>query len=161
MHHNTVRRNILVPPGTEAKAILYRNVSFADNACECNLFWQAGRRVRTGQCAVQGVTGPNLVANGGFEDGDAEGLPPGWTCRPPIPAAKAEPVTEMVHEGKRALRLLAVAPPTFEGKPPWERQVMLESARVRTAVPGRVYRLSVWLKSAAEGVRVTVEALCY
>ena len=161
MHHNQVRRNILVSPGTTAKAIQYSNVSFADNPCDENLIWQGGHPVRTGQFAVKATTGPNLAANGGFEEGAAAGLPPDWTCRLPLPVSKAEPVTDVVHEGQRALRLVGVASPALEGKPPWEREVMLEGAHIKTVVPGKAYRFSVWLKSAAENTPVTVEALSY
>jgi hypothetical protein len=161
MHHNQIRRNILVPPGTEAKAILYRNASFADNPSDQNLFWQGGHPVRTGQFAVRETIGPNLAANGGFEEGAATGLPPGWTCRLPLPESKAEPVTDAVHEGQRSLRLLGVASPALDGKPAWERQVMLEGAHIKTVVPGQAYRFSVWLKSVAENTPVTVEALSY
>jgi parallel beta-helix repeat protein len=161
MHHNQLRRNILVPYGATAKAILYRNVSFADNPSDQNLIWQGGLPVRTGQFGVKETRGPNLVVNGGFEDGEPAGLPPGWTCRLPLAAAKAEPATAAVHAGQRSLRLLGVASPELDGKLPWERQVMLESAHIRTVVPGQAYRFSVWLKSAAEGTPVTVEALSF
>jgi parallel beta-helix repeat protein len=83
MHHNTVRHNILVPPGTEAKAIRYRNVSLEDNPSDNNLVWQGGHPIRTGHFAAKEIRGPDLVANGGFEEGGLEGLPPGWTCRLP------------------------------------------------------------------------------
>jgi hypothetical protein len=161
MHHNQLRRNILAPHGTEAKAVRYSNVSFADNPSDRNLIWQGGHPVRTGQFAVKETTGPDLAPNGGFEEGNPAGLPPGWTCRLPLPASRAEPVTDVVHEGQRALRLLGVASPALEGKPPWERQVMLESAHIKPVVPGHAYRFSVWLKSAVEGTPVTVEALSY
>ena len=161
MHHNQLRRNILAPHGTEAKAVRYSNVSFADNPSDRNLIWQGGHPVRTGQFAVKETTGPDLAPNGGLEEGNPAGLPPGWTCRLPLPASRAEPVTDVVHEGQRALRLLGVASPALEGKPPWERQVMLESAHIKPVVPGHAYRFSVWLKSAVEGTPVTVEALSY
>jgi hypothetical protein len=38
---------------------------------------------------------------------------------------------------------------------------MLESAHITTVVPGKAYRFSVWLKSAADKTPVTVEALSY
>ena len=161
MHHNRLRRNILVPPGTTAKAIQYSNVSFADNLSDQNLVWQGGHPVRTGQFAVKATTGPNLAVNGGFEEGGPAGLPPGWTCRLPLAASKAEPVTDTVHEGKRALRLVGVGSPALTGRPPWERQVMLEGVHLKGVVPGQAYRFSVWLKSAAENTPVTVEALSY
>ena len=161
MHHNRVRRNILVSRDSEAKAILYRGASFPDNPSDENLVWQGGQPVRTGQFAVRESTGPNLVANGGFEEGDGPVLPPGWTCRLPLPESKAEAVSDVVHGGRRALRLRAVASPTLEGRPPWERQVMPESVPIPTVVPGRAYRLSVWLRAEGKALPVTVEALCY
>ena len=149
------------PPGTTAKAIQYHNVSFADNPSDHNLIWQGGHPVRTGQFAVKATTGPDLALNGGFEEGVPAGLPPGWTCRLPLAASKAEPVTDMLHGGQRALRLVGVGSSALTGRPPWERQVMLEGAHIKTVVPGKTYRFSVWLKSAAEGTPVTVEALSY
>jgi parallel beta-helix repeat protein len=161
MHGNRLRRNILVCTDPQARAIQYRNASFSHNPSDHNLIWQGGQPVRTGQFGVKAVVGDNLVPNGGFEAGEAAGLPPGWTCRLPLPESRAEPVMDPVHEGERALRLLGVASPGLEGKPPWERQVMLESQHIKTLVPGRAYRLSVWLKAAAPATAVTVEALSY
>jgi len=66
-----------------------------------------------------------------------------------------------VHEGQRGLRLSAMTSASFEGKPAWERQVMLESAHIGTVIPGRTYRLSVWLRSVVEATPVTVEALAF
>jgi parallel beta-helix repeat protein len=84
MHHNTVRRNILVPPppGTEAKAIRYRNASLEDNPSDHNLIWQGGHPIRTGHFAVKEIRGPDLVANGGFEEGGQDD----YRLRPESPA---------------------------------------------------------------------------
>jgi parallel beta-helix repeat protein len=161
MHGNRLRRNILVATDLAARVVQYRNASFEHNPSDHNLVWQGGQPVRTGMFGVKSISGPNLVPNGGFEEGGPQGLPPGWTCRLPLPESKAEPVTEGVREGKRALRLLGVASPQLEGKPAWERQVMLESRPFKTVVPGRAYQLSVGLKAAAEGTAVTLEALCF
>ncbi|MBU0609276.1 MAG: right-handed parallel beta-helix repeat-containing protein, partial [Armatimonadetes bacterium] len=161
MHHNRLRRNLIVPGATSALAIRYRNASFEHNPSDENLVWQGGEPVRTGQFGVKSTSGKNLVPNGGFEVGEATGLPPGWTCRLPLKESRAEPVADTVHEGHRALRLLGVASPTLEGKPPWERQVMLESKHITTVVPGQAYRLTVWLKAAAAATPVTLEALAY
>ena len=161
MHHNRLRRNIIVPGGPDARAIAYRNASFADNPSDENLLWQGGQPVRTGQYAVKATVGDTLVANGGFEETAPAGLPPGWTCRLPLAESKAEPVADGAREGKHALRLLGVAAPALEGRPAWERQVMLESKPIVTVLPGRAYRLSVWLKAAAEGTPVTLEALAF
>lgn len=161
MHGNALRRNILVPGDPDRKAIQYRNASFEHNPSDGNLIWQGGNPVKTGQFAVKEATGPNLAPNGGFEEGQPTGLPPGWSCRLPLPESKAEPVTDPAHEGQRALRLLGVASPLLDGRPPWERQVMLESRHITTVAPGRAYRLTVDLKAAADSTPVTVEALAY
>jgi parallel beta-helix repeat protein len=161
MHNNQLRRNILVPTGADAKTVLYRNVSFADNPCNHNLVWQGGQPVRTGHFAVRQSTGPDLVANGGFEEGDAAGLPSGWKARLPLPESRAVAVTDVVRAGQRAVCLSGVASPALEGRPPWERQVMLESNPITTVRPGQAYRLSAWLTSETKPLPVTVEALCY
>ncbi|MCC7494145.1 MAG: right-handed parallel beta-helix repeat-containing protein [Fimbriimonadaceae bacterium] len=160
MHHNSVRRNILLPRGA-AKAILYRGVDPATNPSDRNLVWQEGQPPRTGLFAVQDVRGPNLLANGDFEEGPATGLPPGWTARRPLPESRAELVGTPVHQGTRAVRLRGVDSPLLEPRPAWERQVMLEGAAVRGAQPGAAYQAAVWLRAAAAETPVTVEALCY
>lgn len=161
MHSNLVRRNILVPPDPDTLAVRYRNVSFEHNLSDENLFWQGGHPVRTGQFGVREITGPNLVPNGSFEEGGPEGLPPGWTARLPLPESRAEPVTDVVREGRRSMRLLGVDSPELEGRPAWTRQVMLESRHIATLMPGRAYQFSVWLRAAEERTSVTVEALCF
>lgn len=170
MHSNRLRRNILVPGASDALAVRYRNVSLAHNPCDENLVWAGGRLVRTGQFAVKTTVGANLVPDGGFEAAEGAALPAGWTCRLPLPASRAETVPAPAHEGRRAVRLLGVDAPELEGRPAWERQVMLESRHLAGLAPGRAYRLSLWLKAglpaAGEAdppahLPVTLEALCY
>ena len=81
---------------------------------------------------------PNLVANGGFEELDAEGNPIGWsTWLKKLPEPNCLSVDETcAHSGKRSLRISHQRPTSYS---------MMEQ-RV-TFKPGRKYVVSCWLKA--------------
>lgn len=160
MHSNTFQRNILSYREPRADAIRFRNVSLEHNPSNRNLIWHHGQAPKTGLFKVQEVAGPNLVPNAGFATGELETLPPEWSARLPLAQSAVQIVTEASRASGRAIRLRGVGSPEFEGKPSWLRQVMAES-RFIPVRPGQHYRLSLWLRAAAPGTAVRIEALAF
>ena len=161
MFNNTVRRNILVYHDPRPLAVRFRNVPVEHNVCDRNLIWHFGQPIRTGLFKVKDTSGPNLVANPGFEDVAAGDAPTDWSCRLPPPHCTGTCVTDTPRSGDRSLRLHGVASPANAEKPSWERQVAASSAYIKQVVPGQAYRCAVWLKADKENTRARIEALSY
>ena len=161
MHSNVVRRNILCGHDPDAQTFRFRNVSFENNPSDHNLLWHDGSAIKTGLFRVREETGPNLVPNPGFEEGEADSVPPGWTPRLPWKGCSVARVTESPHGGAGALLMSGAASAALEGKPSWEREVAVQTPFIRTVVPGQHYRVSAWVKAGEPGTRVRLEALSY
>ena len=161
MHSNRLRRNILCSLAPQAQVFRFRNVAFEHNPSDHNLVWQGGTAIKTGTFRVREETGPNLVANPGFEEGQEGTLPPGWSSRLPWEACRVSRVTDSPHTGNGVLLLAGVASAELAGKPSWERQVAAQTPFIRTVVPGQHYRVAAWVKAEDPGTRVRLEALSY
>ncbi|MBT3379634.1 MAG: hypothetical protein HN406_28815 [Lentisphaerae bacterium] len=162
MHSNTVRGNIFCARAPKSAVFRFRGVSFEHNPSDRNVVWHGGAAIKTGLLRAKDETGPNLIPTSGFEDNrKGETVPTGWRARLPWDGCRVSRVAEGAHTGAGALLLRGAASATLEGRPAWERHVAVQTDYIRTVVPGRHYRVSVWVRAGLPGARVRLEALSY
>ncbi len=145
MTGNVLRRNIIYYHEPKAKAYKMSNVPFERNVVDSNLIWHFGQPILTGQSKVKGETGPNLVPNGDFEEGNLGAIPTKWkwNTRPENPTAKATLTDAEKHGGARSLRFDAGPWKDAAGN---QKFPMLQCDNF-PAKPGASYRLTAWLKA--------------
>jgi len=105
MAGNVFQKNV-VAYSTESKLLSMRNVSFAHNQFDHNLYFHFGQPLKTGYHAAGKEISENLVPNGDFEQGPVDQMPAEWHWQiHSLPTAKAVVVTTDPAQGKQALRL--------------------------------------------------------
>ncbi len=161
MFNNIIRCNILAYRDTRPLAIRLHNVPVDHNQCDRNVIWHYGQPIRTNLFKVKDATGPNLIANPGFESVGPSDAPDLWHYRLPSSDCTATCDSGTGHAGKRSLRLQAVASPANTDKPEWERQVAASSIYIRQVIPGQAYQFAVWLKADKDQTRVRIEPLSF
>ncbi|MCC7495749.1 MAG: DUF3465 domain-containing protein [Fimbriimonadaceae bacterium] len=145
MTGNTFRRNIVSFREPGAALFHVKQVPLDANRFEQNLYHHHGLPLRTGQSAVRGEGGPNLLANPGLEDGPAGGLPEGWAWQlKPLPESQIAVVAGEAHSGARCLRLAPGGDAASIKSP----QLLYAAPGPELAFePGRAYRFSAWLRA--------------
>ena len=137
---NQFIRNIVYYRESEARLYsLWRNDFAEQNVFDYNVVFHFGLPLLTG-CRKAGETrGPNLLANAGFEEAAADGMPSHWRLRDPLPAGVRIAATR-----DQALLIEATA---NEAKP---RSIAVLSDRV-PAVSGETYVLRARMKAQEPG----------
>ena len=162
MHHNVAQRNILCGSEPAVQAFSFRNVSFGHNRSDSNLVWHGGQSVKTGQFKAGEAVGLSLAPpNAGFEEGAAGQMPAqwGWHIRPTAKDVAALS-DERPHAGARVLRFEGFPDVANAGKESWARIPSMKSKDV-ALVPGKAYRLSVWLRASQPGTAVELGLQSY
>ncbi|MFH1024049.1 MAG: right-handed parallel beta-helix repeat-containing protein [Planctomycetota bacterium] len=158
MSGNTLTRNIFYYRDPAAKLYRFSNVSFEHNTADRNLAWHCGLPVATGQFKAGKVVSDNLLANPGFEDGPAGGMPKAWMWQArPSAESKATAADDTVAEGKRSLKIEGVTAKDATCNPPWPVVVSADVA----AQPGHAYRLTAKMKAGKTGTRVELMIQSY
>ena len=149
MAGNVVRRNIFTWTDPKATYVKYRNMSLADNTFDENVVWACGNPVKIGGGQMSRGTGPNLVANPGFEEGAAGALPAGWSWKVQPAGAKAA-LAAAAAAGKLALEIEGAEGKDAKGKSVWP---MLGGPEIAVK-PGQTYRLTARMKAGQAGTKV-------
>jgi parallel beta-helix repeat protein len=158
MSGNTLARNIFYYHNPDSKLYRFSNVSFGHNVADKNLVWHAGLPIATGQVKIGKAASGNLLANPGFEDGQAGGMPKAWQWQArPGPASTAAMVGEPAAEGKQSLQIEGVAAKDAKCTPPWPVIVSTDVA----AQTGKMYRLTAKMKAAKAGTRLDLMLQSY
>jgi hypothetical protein len=105
MAGNKFLRNIVCYSEPTARLYAHGNLPFDKTDSDYNLVWHDGAPILTGVTRLKSVTGPNLVANPGFEESEDGQLPTGWQwqVKPNDSEAKLDPEVHLA--GKQSLRL--------------------------------------------------------
>jgi hypothetical protein len=130
---------------------------FDHNTCDENLIWNFGQPLLTGQSQAGPARSENLVANPGFEAGEPDALPGGWTWQMKPKDATAGWTAETAAEGERSLRMTGGVGQEANGRdfPP---QIVSTELDVQ---PGQHYRLSARLKAQTAGAKAAVMLQSY
>ena len=145
MAGNKFLRNIVAYSNPTARLYGHTNLPFDKTDSDYNLIWHQGQPLMTGRSGVKGALGPNLVANPGFEENGADGLPASWEWQVRPNDTQATVDLEVRHAGKQSLRLDGRGTTTDSSGqvlcPNWvSAEMPVES--------GHTYRLSAWVKAA-------------
>jgi hypothetical protein len=105
MAGNKFRRNIVCYSEPTARLYAHANLPCDQTESDYNLIWHDGAPILTGVTRLKSVTGPNLVLNPGFEEGEPGQLPTNWQwqVRPNDSDARLDP--EVYLSGQQSLRL--------------------------------------------------------
>lgn len=158
MAGNKFRRNIIYYNQPGANLYRHSNLPYDKSEIDHNLIWSHGEPLRTGISGIREVTGPNLAPNPGFEEGEAEAMPPGWHWQIRPGDTSAAPDTDNPRSGARSVRLEGdgtttdtsgqVLPPNFV------------SADL-PITPGATYRMRAWVRADDPETRFTLMAQAY
>ena len=162
MHNNVARRNILCWAAPGPQAFQFRNFSFAHNLSDSNLVWNGGQPVKTGQFKAGEPVGlPLAPPNADFEEGADSQLPSQWSWHiRPGTNDWATSSGESPHGGQRCLRLEGHPDPANAAKESWARIPSVKSKEL-SLVPGKAYRLSVWLRASQPDTAVELGVQSY
>ncbi len=105
MAGNVFQHNIVSYREPAAALYAHYNLPFDKTISDYNLIWHNKQPILTGVTRLKGLTGPNLVPNPGFEEGEPGKLPTGWEwqVRPNDSDAQIDPNVHL--SGKQSLRL--------------------------------------------------------
>jgi hypothetical protein len=162
MQRNVVCRNILCWRDSQPQAFQFRNVSFEHNHSDSNLIWHCGQPLKTGQCKLKSVTGPNIAPpNADFEQGSAGKLPERWTWHiRPSTNDHATLCADSPHGGRGCLRITGKLIPENKDKESWARIPSVKSSEVPVQA-SQVYRLTTWLRADRPNTRVEIGLQAY
>jgi len=147
MYGNVFRHNIISYRDPNALAISARQFP-GKNTIDNNLIFHHGLPLATGQAALKKEVGPNLVSNPGLEDSTAGQWPKEWSViSQNDPHFQAHVVNDQAHDGKNSL-MIDTHQPTPEDK--IKKNIYIYLGSTIPYIPGKAYRLSVWLKGQAK-----------
>lgn len=157
MTGNVFRRNILYYRNPKAALVRTGNVPFDHNEFDANVIWHFGQPLLTGQSKLQGVQGPNLAPNPGFEDGEPGALPAGWRWQVRPNDSKAAIDPDVRFAGRQSVRIEGRGT-THDGRQKlWPNFVSDEIP----ATPGQTYRLAARLRAAEPGTQFGIMPQAY
>ena len=149
MSGNVVERNIFSYREPNAKMFGFRDISWDHNRSDHNLFWHHRLPPETGLLKAGKSTGPNLIANPGFEEEGSGGVPPQWQWKAKsVPWAKVVIDAVRPHGAQRSLRIDAAA--HVDGFIPVHGEL---ASNAVPALPGHTYRLSAYFRAEKPGLR--------
>jgi len=158
MSGNVVCRNIFYYRIPDAKLYALNRMSLDHNLFDSNLVWHAGLPILTGHQKIKDVTGPNLVPNGDFENGQPGKEPVNWKWQVRPPGSKAALDATVKAAGKQSLRIEGRG--TTKDAGGRELSPNYVSADI-PAKPGQWYRLTARIKAAAPGTKFAMMAQSY
>jgi hypothetical protein len=148
MAGNKFLRNIVCYANPAAKLFVHYSLPFDKTQSDYNLIWHFGKPLRTGCSGIKGVSGPNLVANPGFETGEPGALPAEWEWQVRPNDSSAALDAGVCFAGKQSVRLEGRGTTTdSSGQTLCPNFVSAEMA----VIPGRTYRLTARVRAAAAG----------
>ncbi len=164
MSGNVVRRNIIFYRDPQTKLYTLKNVNLDHNRFESNLVYCGGPSPQTGYLQLDRTTGPNVLLNADFAEGQPGKLPPKWHFqhRP----AEATAVLDEVHlppesdaeaPAARAIRLSVKELKDAQGKASAAAVV----SQAVEAAPGRAYRITAQLRADQPDTSVKLLAQSY
>ncbi|NCO42726.1 MAG: hypothetical protein GW892_28975 [Armatimonadetes bacterium] len=146
MAGNKFLRNIVCYANPNAALYRHGNLPFDKTESNFNLVWHYGKPLLTGLTGIKGTTGPNLVANPGFEEGEPGALPTDWQWQVKPNDTSAALDTEVHFAGKQSIRIDGRGTTTdTSGQTLCPNFV---SAEIPVKL-GQTYRLSAQIKAAA------------
>jgi parallel beta-helix repeat protein len=157
MSGNRFVRNIVAYRGEKSRCFRFSNLPLDHYESDYNLVWHAGKPVLTGFFKVGKETSPNLLADAGFEGGEAGQLPKGWSWQDHPKEAKATVVEEPGAGGKKCLRIDTAMSKDDKGKDHFPILVSEEMP----AKPGTAYRLTARLKADKAGLKAALMGQSY
>jgi hypothetical protein len=143
--------------GPDAKLVCFGSVSFEHNITDSNLYWNAGRPLKTGLTRTGRELSTNLAPNAGFAEGTEGALPKDWSWQVRPKGAQAALVTDAGAIGKFALRIDGAVSTDEKGKPQYLNLVSKDVP----VEPGRHYKIRARLKASRSDARASVMLQSY
>jgi len=158
MAGNKFLRNIVCYREPSARLYAHYNLPFDKTDSDYNLIWHYGQPVLTGVTAIKELTGPNLVPNPGFEEGEPGQLPASWEWQVCPNDSQAAVDTDVHLSGDKSLRI--------EGRGTVQDSSgqTLCSNFVTPEVPltpGKTYQLSASIRAAEPNTSCAIIAQAY
>jgi len=162
MSRNRLVRNILAYRGEQSALYAFRNLPLDQTVFDNNTVWHHGLPLTLGLQAILKVEvdarAPELLANGGFEDGKAGEMPTAWTwMMRPDERSKAFVSEETTHTGKRSMRVESSTAKDAAGNP----QFTFVRTEEFAAKPGQAYQATVWAKADRPGLTLGIVPQSY
>jgi len=158
MAGNKFRRNIVCYSEPGARLYAHGNLPFDRTGSDYNVIWHDGQPILTGVTAIKETTGPNLVPNPGFEEGEPGKLPEKWQWQVRPNDSQAGVDTEVHLAGGKSVRLDGRG--TVKDSSGQTLCTNFVSAEMPLK-PGQTYRLSASVKAAAPDTSFAIMPQAY
>jgi parallel beta-helix repeat protein len=158
MTGNEFRRNIMYYHDPKSRLFKFQKLPLDHYKSEDNLVYHFGHPIDTGEVAVGHEVSDNLLANSGFEEGDANQLPKGWHWQD-LPKSSLQAVAsgDVALEGKRSLRIEGGKSQDPNGRTLYS---VIASSEIPLP-PGKTYRISAKIKAEKPDTKVALAAQTY
>ncbi len=158
MSGNKFNRNIVAYSNPRAKMYAHYNLPYDKTEADYNLIWHNKLPILTGNAALKGTTGPNLIPNTDFEDGANGEMPTNWMWQIQPEGSKAGVDTQVFHSGKQSIRFEGHGTITDASGQVLSPSLMSDEIPI---TPGETYRLSAFIKASAPNTHISMMAQAY